>query len=234
MWPFKKTTTIRQSGILNGITDWHSHILPGVDDGVKTMDESLKILSLFDELGVKKLWLTPHIMEDYPNETADLKQKFEELRKNWSGNVELHLAAENMLDNLFEERLENNDLLPIGEEGNHLLIETSYYTPPYGMDDMIEAIFSKGYFPILAHPERYRYMEDTDYRKLKERGVKMQLNYLSLAGGYGEHAKKKAEWLVSKGMIDYSGSDIHRIEGFESYIGKKINSSSIRISNKTK
>ena len=78
------------------------------------------------------------------------------------------------------------------------------------MDDMIEAIFSKGYFPILAHPERYRYMEEKDYKNLKDRGVKLQLNYLSLVGGYGEQAKKKAEWLLSQKMINFLGSDIHR------------------------
>ncbi|MDE6300067.1 MAG: capsular biosynthesis protein [Muribaculaceae bacterium] len=210
MWPFKKTTTIRDSGILNGITDWHSHILPGVDDGVKTMEESLAILSDFEELGVRRVWLTPHIMEDYPNTPADLQKRFGELKAVYAGGIELRLAAENMLDNLFEERLEANDLLPIGEEGNHLLVETSYYTPPYGMDDMIESIFSKGYFPILAHPERYRHMDEKEYLKLHERGVKMQVNYLSLVGGYGDQAKKKAEWLLGKGLIGYAGSDIHR------------------------
>ena len=221
VWPFKKSTTaIRQSGLLNNLTDWHSHILPGVDDGVKTMEESLDILKTFDELGVKRVWLTPHIMEDFPNTPADLRNRFKELQDAWTGNVELRLAAENMLDTLFEERLEANDLLPIGEEGNHLLIETSYYTPPYGMDDMIEGIFSKGYFPILAHPERYRYMEEKDYIKLRERGVKMQMNYLSLVDAYGETARKKAEWLLSKGMIDYTGSDIHRHQAFLSGIDR--------------
>lgn len=227
MWLFNKTTTLRESGLLNGLTDWHSHILPGVDDGVKTMEESILILKLFEELGVKKVWLTPHIMEDYPNTTADLRSRFNELQKEWNGNVEIALAAENMLDNLFEERLEANDLLPIGEEGNHLLVETSYYTPPYGMDDMIETIFSKGYFPILAHPERYRYMEEKDYKKLHERGVKMQLNYLSLAGGYGEQAKKKAEWLLDKGFIGYSGSDIHKSEIISLIDNQKIKNKAI-------
>ena len=222
MWFFKKKISIRESGVLNGLTDWHSHILPGVDDGVKTMEESLEILSAFDELGVRKVWLTPHIMEDYPNTPANLRLRFKELSDAWKGNVELALAAENMLDTLFEERLEANDLLPIGEEGNHLLIETSYYTPPYGMDDIIEAIFSKGYFPILAHPERYRYMDEKEYAKLKERGVKMQINYLSLAGGYGEQAKKKAEWLLAKGMIHCVGSDIHRIDVLNSLDLRKI------------
>lgn len=218
MWPFKTTTTIRKSGILEGLTDFHSHILPGVDDGVKTMEESLAILKDFEELGVKKVWLTPHIMEDYPNTPEGLKERFAELKEAYQGNIELRLAAEHMLDSLFEERLAENKLMPIGDEDNHILFETSYYTPPFGMDDMIESIFSAGYFPILAHPERYRYMDEKEYKKLHDRGVKMQMNYMSLAGGYGETARKKAHWLLSKGMINHIGSDIHKHRAFLSGI----------------
>ena len=76
MWPFRKTTTLAQSGILKGITDCHSHLLPGVDDGVETLDESLRILDTMEKQGVRKVWLTPHIMEDIPNETATLREKF--------------------------------------------------------------------------------------------------------------------------------------------------------------
>lgn len=119
-----------ESGFFHGFTDWHSHILPGVDDGVQTMEEALEILAKYDELGVKEVWLTPHIMEDIPNTTQHLKERFAELRAAYKGNVILHLAAENMLDNLFEERLEKDDLLSIGEKGDHLLVETSYFNPP--------------------------------------------------------------------------------------------------------
>lgn len=212
MWPFKKkVVSLKESGMFEGFTDWHSHILPGVDDGIKTMEESLNVLHAYEELGFKKVWLTPHIMEDYPNTPSDLRIRFEELKTAWTGNVEIKLAAENMLDSLFEERLEANDLLPIGDEGNHLLVETSYYTPPYGMDEMLEKIRQKGYFTILAHPERYRYMEKEDYRRYKDMGLLFQMNFVSLVGGYGETAQKKAEWLLSEGMIDIMGSDVHRL-----------------------
>ena len=127
---FSKKKSLVDTGVFQGFTDWHSHILPGVDDGIQTMEESLAVLEEYERLGFKKVWLTPHIMEDYPNDTEDLKKRYEELRAKWKGNIELALAAENMLDNLFEERLENNDFLPIGENGDHLLVETSYYTPP--------------------------------------------------------------------------------------------------------
>lgn len=212
MWWFKSTKSLKESGVFNGYTDWHSHILPGVDDGVKTMDESIKVLNAYEALGFKKVWLTPHIMEDYPNTTDGLRQRFEELKNNWTGSLDIRLASENMLDSLFEERLASNDFLPIGEDGNHLLVETSYYTPPMGMDEMLDRIKEIGYFPVLAHPERYRYMEEKDYFKLKEKGVLFQMNFVSLVGGYGETARKKAEWLLSKGMIDMTGSDVHRLD----------------------
>ena len=118
MWPFRKRTSLADSGIFRGFTDWHCHLLPGVDDGVQTMEETLRILSLYEDLKVKEIWLTPHIMEDIPNTTAALKARLEELRAAYQGNITLHLASENMLDTLFEERLNKNDLLPLGKTGN--------------------------------------------------------------------------------------------------------------------
>lgn len=206
--------------MLVGFTDWHSHVLPGVDDGIKTLDESLELLKAYEAMGVRKLWLTPHVMEDYPNETRTLREKFDELKSAWSGGVEIKLASENMLDSLFEKRLQANDFLPIGDEGKHLLVETSYFDPPYAMDDMLEGIYSAGYIPVLAHPERYRYMEEYDYRRLKDMGVLFQMNYLSLVGGYGETAKKKAEWLLEQDWINMTGSDVHRLAMVQSLIGK--------------
>lgn len=211
MWPFKSVKSLKESGIFNGFTDWHSHILPGVDDGIKTMEDSLSVLKTYEDLGFKRVWLTPHIMEDFPNTPDELKQKFEELQKAWSGNVEIKLAAENMLDSLFEERLKEGKLLPLGEDGNHLLVETSYYTPPMNMRELLERIKGVGYYPVLAHPERYRYMEESDYRELKDKDIKFQMNFVSLVGGYGETARKKAEWLLDHDMIDLIGSDLHRL-----------------------
>lgn len=228
MWPFKsKVKSLKESGMFEGMTDWHSHILPGVDDGIKTIDDSLKVLKMFEDLGVNRVWLTPHIMEDYPNETSALKDRFEELRETWNGNVELRLAAENMLDSLFEERLRKNDLLPIGDEGNHLFVETSYYTPPMGMEDILQRIYSAGYFPVLAHPERYRYMEKDDYKKLKDMGILFQLNFVSIVGGYGETARKKAEWLLKNDMIEFTGSDVHNITAIKGCIDKQALNDSI-------
>lgn len=220
MWPFKSVDKLSKSGLFEGFTDWHSHILPGVDDGIRTMDESLDVLDAFEKQGIRKVWLTPHVMEDCPNSTQRLRERFEDLRNAYKGNIELALASENMLDSLFEERLRNNDFLPIGSKGEHLLIETSYVNPPFGMDAMIEGIFAAGYTPVLAHPERYRYMNESDYIKWKNRGLLFQCNYISLVGGYGETARKKAEWLLKEGMVNLTGSDVHRKFVFDHVIEK--------------
>lgn len=212
MWPFRKKITLEESGFLNGFTDWHSHILPGVDDGVQTMEEALRILAEYERLGVKEVWLTPHIMEDIPNTTEGLRERFSDLQAEYKGNMELHLAAENMLDKLFEERLRGNDLLPLGKERNQLLVETSCYNPPMGLPDILQCIKSKGYFPVLAHPERYAYMDADYYRRLKDMGVKFQLNCFSPSGFYGEEAKKKSEYLQKHEMYDCSGTDLHSLE----------------------
>ena len=185
------------------------------------MEESLKILSSYEHHGIKEVWLTPHIMEDIPNSTAQLRTRYSELKTAYSGPIILHLASENMLDNLFEERLQQGDLLPIGADGRQLLVETSYFNAPYGMHDILKRIKSKGYFPVLAHPERYIYMGQKDYQQLKQLGVAFQLNLPSLAGAYGTEAKRKARWLLEKGYYQYIGTDTHRSSSWEAIVQKQ-------------
>ena len=222
MWPFRKSVTLAESGVLLGFTDWHCHLLPDVDDGVQTMAESLQILSSYEEQGIHEVWLTPHIMEDIPNKTDDLKKRFRELQTAYQGGIILHHAAENMLDNLFEERLEANDLLSLGEDKRHLLVETSYFNPPMGLTDILQRIKSKGYYPVLAHPERYVYMDKADYTQLKSMDIKFQMNLPSIVGMYGQEAKRKAEWLLKNNFYDLAGSDTHRLKTWEMTITRKI------------
>ncbi|MBR4648137.1 MAG: capsular biosynthesis protein [Bacteroidales bacterium] len=193
-----------------GATDCHSHILPGVDDGVSDMETSLKILAAYEKLQIREVWCTPHVMEDIPNTTEGLKARFAELQAAYKGPVKLNLAAEYMMDGLFLDRLEQDDLLTHGHEGNALLVETSYYTPPMDLKGILESIKRKGYYPILAHPERYLYMKMTDYEPLKKMGLRFQLNVASLTGGYGKDAVKKAQKLLKDGAYNFIGSDIHR------------------------
>lgn len=215
MWPFRKRIKWGENKLFRGFTDWHSHILPGVDDGVRTYSESLQILARYEELGIKEVWLTPHIMEEIANSTDGLKKKFCDLCMAYQGNIVLHLASENMLDNLFEKRLNANDLLPLGEDGNYLLVETSYFNPPMALNNILIRIKEKGYIPVLAHPERYQYMDESVYHELKALNVKFQLNLFSLTGAYGVIARKKACTLLRKGFYDFCGSDIHSITSLE-------------------
>lgn len=210
MWIFNRRQTLADSGVLRGFTDWHSHILPGVDDGVPTMGEALATLARYESLGVRSVWLTPHVMEDMPNTTASLKERYSELDAAYQGSIRLSLAAEYMLDNLFRERLRGGDLLPLGEKADSLLVETSYFNPPIGLRDMLAGIRSAGLFPVLAHPERYAYMAEGDYGILKDDGVRFQLNLLSLAGAYGREARTRAEWMLKKGYYEVVGTDLHR------------------------
>ena len=203
------------SSLLNDFTDHHSHILPGVDDGVKKMEVSLKVLERYEQLGIAEVWCTPHIMEDIPNTTVGLQARFAELCEAYQGSIKLHLAAEYMMDALFEERLSQGDLLPLGEDGNQLLVETSYFTPPMDMDSILLRIKQKGYYPVLAHPERYVYMSKERYKELKNKDIRFQLNLSSLAGAYGSEAKDKAHWMLKKNYYNLAGSDLHSSRNME-------------------
>ena len=205
---FSPKTRFGRCSFLEGFTDCHSHILPGVDDGVKTMDKSLDILARYEAAGITDVWLTPHIMEDVPNTTEGLRKRFDELQEAWKGGVRLHLASENMMDVLFEKRLQDKDFLPL--PGNRLLVETSYYNPPMDLHGILDAVKSAGYYPVLAHPERYIYMDAKDYDRLKREDILFQLNLSSLLGLYGRRVRAKAESLLRKGCYNFSGTDLHR------------------------
>ena len=228
MWLLSNKVKVKDSGLLEGFRECHCHLLPGVDDGVKELHETLKILELWQSLGVKEVWLTPHIMEDIPNKTFELKQKCEELKTVAPKGITLRLSAENMMDNLFLQRLEQRDLLPIGRDRQHLLVETSYYNPPMDMHRFFERIKESGYIPVLAHPERYQYMDMSTYKMWKEKGVLLQLNMPSLVGAYGPEVQYKAEKLLDKGMYDYCGTDTHSMRFVEYFLSGKISKKTVR------
>lgn len=228
MWLLSNKVKVEDSGLLEGFRECHCHLLPGVDDGVKELHETLKILELWQSLGVKEVWLTPHIMEDIPNKTLELKQKCEELKMVAPKGIQLRLSAENMMDNLFIQRLEQRDLLPIGQDRQHLLVETSYYSPPMDMHRFFTRIKESGYIPVLAHPERYQYMDMSTYKMWKEKGVLLQLNVPSLVGAYGPEVQYKAEKLLNKGMYDYCGTDTHSIRFVEYFLNGKISKKTVR------
>ena len=230
MWPFSTTSTIASSGVLRGATDWHCHLLPGVDDGIRDMADTLTLLRRYEEEGLREVWFTPHIMEDMPNTTAALRERFAEVQAAYKGTLTLHLAAENMLDTLFEERLEAGDVLPIGEAGDMLLVETSYFTAPYDLWGVLRRVQSAGFHPLLAHPERYLYMTPADYDRLHEMGVRLQLNLPALGGAYNSESKARAKRLLQLGYYSFKGTDTHRVLGFErSVVNAKVNKSCLKL-----
>lgn len=209
----KRKYSLVSSEALKGRTDRHSHILYGVDDGIATLEDSLAVLSFQESLGIKEVWCTPHIMEDTPNTTDGLRQRFEALQSAYNGNIKLHLAAEYMLDNLFEERFRTGDLLTM--EDKTVLVETSTWNPPPGLYDALRDLQKAGYRPLLAHPERYRYLSENGYENLYKMGIHFQLNIASVVGYYGETARKKALYLLEKDWYSDIGSDCHRLKSIQ-------------------
>lgn len=210
---FSQKKSLSESGLFKGAVDNHCHILFGVDDGISRKEDSLKTLQAMEQEGIEEVWFTPHIMEDVPNTTEGLKARFAELCSEYNGSLKLHLAAEYMMDPLFKERLRAGDILTHG--GNKVLIETSTFQAPADFKEILWEIISKGYKPILAHPERYLFIDgEKGYRELIDMGVTLQLNYPSLLGFYGSHVRKRAEMLLGKGMYTIAGSDCHRYRVF--------------------
>lgn len=202
---------------LNGLVDIHNHILPGIDDGAKTVDDSLELLKGFSEFGVNNFICTPHIMHNYYDNTPDTIKKayeqiFKELRNHEGMSVNLGYAAEHMIDDNFENILEERQVISLGKD--YLLIEMSYLQPSFNFDVAIDKIAKHKYFPILAHPERYMYYHGKygKYSSLKSEGVLFQLNLLSLTSvSYGAEVQKIAEKLLDEGLIDFVGTDVHNI-----------------------
>ena len=223
---FNRRMSILDSGLLKGAVDQHSHILYGLDDGVKTQEDSLAILRFLEEQGVSEVWFTPHVMEDVPNTTEAIRARFEELKAVYGGGLQLHLAAEYMIDTLFEERLSSRDLLEHGDEV--VLVETSAIAPPINLWVVLDKMLKSGYRPLIAHPERYRYMDRDDYRELHNMGCLLQLNLPSIVGFYGESARQRAQYLLDKGWYRMFGSDCHRMKAIQAqYTAKELKKDTI-------
>lgn len=194
-------------------TDIHAHLLPGVDDGPKTMEESAALISGLVALGYKKLYATAHVYQEfYPNQSKGLLDKYAELKaylKAQNIEVDLYCAAEYFLDETFLDLLEKKDLLFV--EDNYLLVEDSFLERRDLVENYIFKIRTKGYKPILAHPERYKHLAKNLERcsKLKKMGCFFQVNILSLIGHYGPEAKKAAEVFLKKGYVEFLGTDLH-------------------------
>lgn len=216
--------------------DMHSHLLPGLDDGLRTMEESVEFIREMAALGFRKLVCTPHIMSGlYPNSPETILPVLDKVRQAVhlaDINIEIAAAAEYMVDVDFEMAL-NADirLLTFGPK-NYILIEQSYAAPAPNFERVVFQLQMKGLKPIIAHPERYNYWhrQPEQLHRLIELGCEIQVNTLSFSGFYGKEVKKTAEYLAAKQLISFLGTDmhhIHHLEMLKTISGQKVFASTI-------
>lgn len=194
----------------------HSHLLPGLDDGVKTLEESMAVIAVFRKLGYTKLITTPHVMHDhYRNTPESIHASLADVRRHLQEHhidIVLEAAAEYYLDEYLMRMLEaDEELLTFGD--GFLLFETNFISEPLNLNEFIFAATTRGYKPVLAHPERYLYLDDSPDRMedLVNRGVLFQINLGSLAGLYSRKVQNLAKKLIDRGFVHLLGSDCHHL-----------------------
>ncbi len=217
--------------------DIHSHLIPGVDDGAKDLEDAISLIRGLKDLGFKKIITTPHIYSDYyPNTSDRLIAGLDTLRKGLKdANIEIEVscAAEYYMDDMFEERLKTNDILPVFD--NYVLVEMSFFSEALKLEEYLFQMQIKGYKPILAHPERYTYYSKkfNRFQELKDRGCTLQLNLLSLTGHYGKEVKDLAIKMLNANLYDFVGTDTHNVGHIEKLKSlNSINKKGISIGNK--
>lgn len=199
------------------IIDVHSHLLSGIDDGVQSLEEAEEIVRVFLALGYKKIITTPHIMSDaYRNTPTIIRSKLAELQAHLRKkeiDIIVDAAAEYYLDEELVRKVENDEpLLTFGKD--YVLFETNFMNEPLQLKEFIFLLATKGYTPVLAHPERYLYLQndETKQEDLLDRGVLFQLNTSALTGYYSKGAQQTAQKLIDRGWIHFLGSDCHSLQ----------------------
>jgi protein-tyrosine phosphatase len=194
-------------------SDMHCHVLPGIDDGAPDLQTSVDLILGLERLGVKKITATPHIYQElYPNNRATIEHALMITRNALAevgSAVVLEAAAEYMLDDHFEHVLKQGDVLTI--DSDKVLVEMLAIAPPPQLDNYLFILQTKGYTPIIAHPERYAFMRHNkkQYHDLHERGCILQVNLLSLTGHYGNEIKETAHYLIKNKLVSLLGTDLH-------------------------
>ena len=201
-------------------TDIHSHLLPGIDDGVQELATSVDFIKQLQGLGLNRFIITPHVYDEvYPNTPEIIAATHNclenELREERI-DVHTYAAAEHMLGEQFADLLKSNQLNTF--PNNFLLVEMPWLAEPMQLEQTIFEIVTKGYKPIMAHPERYTFyfQKPQAYHRLKELGCLLQLNLLSPTGYYGKEVARAATYLMKNGLYDLVGTDLHH----ERHLGK--------------
>ena len=214
---FSKSKPFLKDLIPSDYVDIHSHLLPGIDDGSKSIEDTKSLINSLKDIGFNRFITTPHIMEGVweNNRSIIIENAAKTNRQLIEEQIELKAAAEYMLDGNFLKILSSEKLLTLKD--HYVLVEMSYLNPPMNLFDIIFEIQLEGYTPILAHPERYNFYHSSlsDYTKLKTAGCKFQINMLSTVGYYGPHVAKASDYLITNNLIDFIGSDVHHNKHIE-------------------
>ena len=195
--------------------DMHSHLLAGIDDGVSTEMQAQGIIEDFISLGYQKIITTPHIMSDFYKNTPEIIQaKLQSLQNHLAQNqieITIEAAAEYYLDEHFLSLLQNKSPILCFGAKKYVLFETGFMNYPPFVEEAIFLMKSNGYTPILAHPERYQYVQQ-DFKfveKMLNLDVLLQVNMLSLALYYSKEAQKTAQKLIDAKLPHFLASDCH-------------------------
>lgn len=221
MLSFLKSKPLLKDLLSDHYVDIHSHLLPGIDDGAKTINNTLKLTKALQEIGISQVITTPHISHYVWNNSEEIiTAKHQETKISLEENnikVSFQAAAEYFIDDWFESHFKNKKLLTLKD--NYVLVEISYQSAPIQLYKTLFELQVAGYIPVLAHPERYLYYRKNfnEYEKLKKAGCLFQLNLLATVGYYGERITKIAEELLSKGMYDFTGTDVHHMKHIASF-----------------
>lgn len=210
--------------IPENFVDIHSHLLPGIDDGSKSMEDTEHFMTQMSAMGIKHFITTPHIFTNvWDNTEAGITEKLQVTKAELSEKncfASFNVGAEYMIDSFFMKRLETEKLLTLKD--NYLLVEMSYLNPPMQLFDILFEVQLAGYKPILAHPERYLFYTNKlkEYERLKKSGCLFQLNLLSTVNYYGTGIAKTADYLLKNEMIDFVGTDIHHQNHIDAFSRK--------------
>ena len=196
--------------------DIHCHLVPAVDDGSKSAEESATCMRIMKEAGFSEVFITPHYQYPrFPNEESDIERRFSELKLDLDMRKDSNLphlsgvAGEYRIDSIFKKRIEEDKFLLVG--GRYLLTELSLHQVVMGLDQFYFDLQMKNHEIILAHPERYPYFTSSasQLEKFKDMGVLFQVNILSLSGFYGESPRRKAFEMIENGWVEFLGTDMH-------------------------
>ena len=201
--------------------DFHSHILPGLDDGATDLENSVALATSMKEWGFERITCTPHITNKFMNTPDTIRPAFEALQEALyvkGVDVELKMSAEyRLVPETWPEVLEKNWLMPI--EDKFILMELPIFNPEDIKQikplEEFKKVISLGLTPLLPHPERYWYLSKAELMSFVDAGVRIQSNYGSLAGLYGDEPQAIARSLAAEGLVSYYGTDMHNLHYVE-------------------